>query len=231
MNKAILSTEYPQFARRLQELGYKIIPSEEIPCEMPYERRHADLQCLIISNTVFALSCCEGLINALSGEYKVIRCGEGFGVAYPDNVCLNALQLGDKLICRIPSLETKVKAYCEQHNIELLHVNQGYAKCSCAVIGDQAVITADKGIAVSLEQNNIDVLRIGQGSVRLEGAEYGFIGGATGYDPHNNTLYICGDIRRHPDYNRIKGFCDQHNTRIFCLSDDEITDIGGIMLC
>lgn len=229
MNRAILSTEYPQPARSLRELGYEIIPSEEIPCKMPCERRHADLQCLVTEDSIFVLSRCGRLINELLGDRNVIPCGEAFGGEYPDNVCLNALLLGDKLVCRAPSLDEKVKEYCERHSIKLIHVNQGYAKCSCAVIGGQAVITADNGIAKALEQNDFDVLRIGQGSVHLEGAEYGFIGGASGYDHDKNTLYVCGDIRLHPEHHRIKSFCDRHSTEIVSLSGEALTDIGGIL--
>ncbi len=231
MNKAILSTEVPRFASRLQALGYTVIPSDEIPCNMPYERRHADLQCLILKDTAFVLNCCDGLINALSDDYHVIRCGEKFGGSYPDNVCLNALMLGDRLLCRVPSLDEKVKAYCERHHIELIHVNQGYTRCSCAMIGDHAVITADKGITDVLKQMDYDVLMIGQGSIRLDEAAYGFIGGATGYDPVKRTLYCCGVVRRHPAYEQIKAFCDSHDTKLVSLSEDELIDIGGILYC
>ena len=172
MNKAILSKKDPQFAAKLQEYGYEIIPSETIPCNAPYERDHADLQCLILHHTAFVLSRCKRLINALSADYQVIPCGERFSGQYPDNTCLSAVPCGDKLIGRIASLDEKIKEYCRNNGLELINVNQGYAKCSCVPIADNAVITADKGIINTLRNTNIDVLPIGKGSVRLEGAEY-----------------------------------------------------------
>ena len=231
MNKAILSVRVPKFAEQLQKLGYQIIPSEEIPCEMPYERDHADLQCLILNDTAFVLKRCQRLSEALSDRYHVIECGERFGGVYPDNVKLNALYVDNKLICRVPSLDDKVKEYCDKNNIKLIHVNQGYAKCSCAVVSDRALITADQGIAKALTDTNIDFLTVEEGSVELEGAKYGFIGGASGYDSDKRTLYSCGDITRHPDYAKIKYFCDIHGTRIVNLNDDDLTDIGGIIFC
>ena len=231
MNKAILSVKYPQYAGQLQKLGYVIIPSEEIPCKMLYERDHADLQCLILNDTAFVLKRCQRLSEALSDDYHVIGCGERFGGAYPDNVLLNAVLLDNKLICRVPSLDDKVKEYCAKHDIELIHINQGYTKCSCAVISDHALITADQGIAKTLSDTDIDVLTVGEGSISLEGAEYGFIGGASGYDRDKRTLFFCGDITRHPDYAKIKCFCDAHGTQIVNLSNDNLTDIGGIIIC
>ncbi|MEE3493063.1 DUF6873 family GME fold protein [Ruminococcus sp.] len=231
MNRAILSAKHPQFAASLREYGYEIIQSETIPCNMPYERDHADLQCLIHDDTVFVLSCCTRLTEALSRDYHVISCGERFSGSYPDNTCLSAVTCGDKLIGRIASLDEKIKAYCHDHEIELIHVNQGYAKCSCVQIADNAVITADNGIIRVLQNTEIDVLPIGKGSIRLDGAEYGFLGGASGYDRDKHTVYFCGDIDRHPDSERIKRFCEIHHTKVISLSEDELTDIGGIIFC
>lgn len=231
MNKAILSVKDPKYAERLREYGYEIIPSDIISCEMPYERDHADLQCLIIDDTAFVLSSCDRLINALSDDYQIKTCGTRFGESYPDNVCLSALLCGDLLICREASLDSAVKSYAHSHDYQILNVNQGYAKCACAQVSDRAVITSDKGIINALKDTEIDVLTIGKGSVHLSGAEYGFIGGASGYDRNKNKLYFCGNIQLHPDYNTIKAFCDQHQTAIICLSDDPVTDIGGIVFC
>ena len=231
MNKAILSTKYPKFSDKLREYGYEIIPSETIPCQMPYERDHADLQCLILHDTAFVLSCCKRLIKALSSDYQVIPSGDRFNGSYPDNTCLSAVQCGDKLIGRIASLDENIKEYCRNNSMELINVNQGYAKCSCVPIADNAIITADKGIINSLKHTEINVLLIGKGSVRLEGATCGFLGGASGYDRDKKTVYFCGDIEHHPDADRIKDFCKTYGTNIISLSDDQLTDIGGITLC
>lgn len=231
MNKAILSTKHPQFAAKLQDYGYEVIPSEAIACHMPYERDHADLQALILNHTAFVLSSCQRLIDALSDDYQVIPCGDRFSGKYPDNTCLSAVYCDDMLIGRIASLDGKVREYCHKHGIESINVNQGYAKCSCVPIANNAIITADNGIIHALQDTKIDVLPIGKGSVRLEGAEYGFLGGASGYDRDTQTVYFCGDIERHPDSKRIKNFCVTHDTTIISLTNDQLTDIGGIIFC
>ena len=231
MSKAILSAKYPQFTQRLSELGYEVIPSETVGCFIDYEQQHADMQCLILDDTAFVLSCCRSLANTLSSEYNVVLCADDISGEYPQNVALNAAVLGKNLICRVDSLDDKVKAYCKANDFTLINVKQGYAKCSCAVVSDNAVITEDVGIYRTLSKTDIEVLLIGKGSVTLEGADCGFIGGASGYDKSNNTLYFCGDICEHPDFEKIKGFCDKHGTKIECLSDSQLLDIGGILFC
>lgn len=198
---------------------------------MPYERDHADLQCLILNDTAFVLSCCKRLSDALSEHYHVILCGDRFNGKYPDNTCLSAVQCGNKLVGRIASLDNHIKEYCRDHDIELINVNQGYAKCSCAQIADRAIITADKSIVRALQNTEIDVLTIGKGRVLLEGAKYGFLGGASGYDRDKHTVFFCGDIEKHPDAQVIKRFCKKHGTDIVCLSSAMLTDIGGIIFC
>lgn len=231
MNKAILSTKYPQFATKLRKYGYEIIPSETIPCHMPYERDHADLQCLILDHTAFVLSRCKRLIKVLSRDYQVIPCGDRFSGKYPDNTFLSAVYCENILIGRIASLDENAKEYCRKNDIELINVNQGYAKCSCVSVADDAIITADNGIIHALQDTEMDVLPIGKGSVRLEDAPYGFLGGASGYDRNTRTVYFCGDIDRHPDADRIRDFCKKYDTKIICLSKDMLTDIGGIIFC
>lgn len=231
MSKAILSVKYPQYAQRLRELGYEIIPTEEIPCQMSYERDHADLQCLILDDTAFVLNGCNQIIRALSQDYHIVECGKSFGAEYPKNVGLSAIKLGKKLVCRTQSLDDQIKEYCNKKGYELIHVNQGYAKCSCAVVSDNAIITADRGISRTLSETKIEVLTIGEGYIKLDGANHGFIGGASGYDKKNRTLFFCGDIELHPNYQMIRNFCDKHQTAIICLSEDELKDIGGILIC
>lgn len=229
MNKAVLSVKHPKFAEELKRYGYEIIPGETVEEFIPYERDHVDMQCLIINDTAFVLTCCKKLINALSGAYNVISCGDYITDIYPSNVALNAAVTGKYVICRINALDDRVRSYCEGNGFKLINTRQGYSKCSCAVVSDNALITADKSIYKALQNTDIDVLPIGEGSVLLEGADHGFIGGASGYDKSSNTLYFCGSIDTHPDNKEIKRFCAYHGTNIVSLTDEPLTDIGGII--
>ena len=232
MNNVILSDRHPEFVQRLRALGYHTIPSEKLITYVPYESDHADMQCLIIGDTAFVADECDSLKRSLRSRYNVVSCAEHIRDRYPMNIALNSAVVGKYVICRTDALCPAVREYCEQHSYQLIDVKQGYAKCSCVIVGDHGVITADKGIYNSLKENNeIDVLLIGEGSVRLAGAEYGFIGGASGYDSDRRTLYFCGNIRLHPDAERITRFCTDHDVEIVSLTDSELIDIGGMIFC
>ena len=233
MNNVILSGKYPIFAQKLNKLGYNVILSEDIECFIPYERDHADMQVLIINETAFVLSRCKRLIKVLSKRYNIVECGEYISGKYPDNVVLNAAVVGKRVIARLDSLDKKVKEYCINNGYELNNVKQGYTKCSCAVVSDNAIITADKGVHNSLKESNIDVLMIEEGRAVLEGANYGFIGGASGLDTREDkrVLYFSGKIEALPEFHRIKEFCQIRGTEVIALSEKQLTDIGGMVFC
>ncbi len=233
MNNVILSGEYSVFGKRLSELGYHVILTKPLPQLISYERYHADMQCLIPDDHAFVLRECTSLAETLSEYYHVVLTEEDIGGKYPDNVRLNAAVVGNTIVANMKVLDKKVLTYAEKAGYQLIHVNQGYAKCSMAVVSDRAVITADSGIYNSLKETNIDVLKIRQGRVKLSGAEYGFIGGASGSDNNNGkrTLYFAGCIERHPNYDDIKMFCDKYQTEIISLTGDDLIDIGGMIFC
>ncbi len=233
MNNVILSGENPQFGQRLSQLGYNVIYSEYLHGLIPYERRHADMQCLIIGQTAFVLKDCHAIAERLESSYHVVFTEKDINGKYPNNVLLNAAVVGKYLIANTKYLDKSVKEYCLNEGYQLIHVNQGYAKCSCAVVSDHALITADRGIYNSLKEYNIEVLLIRQGRVQLKGADYGFIGGASGLDIRHGEriLYFSGNICAHPDYDMISEFCGKHQTRIYPLTDTELYDIGGMIFC
>lgn len=233
MNNVILSREYPDFGERLAALGFRVIYTDPLPQLISYERYHADIQCLIVDDHAFVLKECTSLAEKLSENYRVILTEEDIGEKYPANVRLNAAVVGRTVIANLKALDKAVIHYCEKAGYQLIHVNQGYAKCSTAIVSDRAMITADNGIYHSLKETKIEVLKIRQGRVKLKGAEYGFIGGASGLHIRNGkrTMYFAGNIALHPDYDRIFEFCSKHHTRIHSLADTELHDIGGMVFC
>ena len=235
MTKAILSPRYPVFAERLKALGFEIVFTEEVGSFIPYEKYHADMQCLITGDHAFVLSRCKRLQDALATDHTVIPCGEDIDGEYPRNIALNALILNNKLIGLTEHIDEKLRAHAALMGFESIRVKQGYTRCSCAVVGDHAVITADRGIANIIgERGDLDVLLISPGHILLDGAAYGFIGGACGYYDHK--LYCCGDLGTHPDADRISAFCNKHDCEFIELTDPYkpdtlLTDIGGIVFC
>ncbi len=109
-----------------------------------------------------------------------------------------------------------------------IDVRQGYAKCSCAVIDDGALITADEGIAAALSGvKDIEVLKISPGRVALPGYDTGFIGGACGRV--GDEMVFNGGLESHPDAQRIRRFIHARGLRVKDFPGLPLTDIGTII--
>ncbi len=213
MKTLCMSDEYPCFCRELRRNGYKIIPTEKIECFLQPEQRHADMQLLNLDGTLFHLSDCRDKI----------------GIKYPENVRLNCLYLGGRLYAKHSATDSAVLDYCRRNDIPTVNVNQGYTRCSTLIVADCAAITADKSVEKALKDNGAEVLLISPGHILLEGFDYGFIGGAGFSD--NGTVYFFGNIKKHPDYEKIKVFCEKHHAHIKILCAElPLTDLGGVVI-
>ena len=228
MSIFIMSDEYPQLCKAMQNSGHIVIPSDKILCFNQPEQRHIDMQMLKIKNNIFLLKEARSLYKKLQVlDYNVILTEKTATGKYPECVLLNALFLDNKLYCKEVSLDANVKDFCKENNIEIVNVNQGYTACSTAVISEKAVITADDSIYNTLTNNGIDVLKISSGYIQLKGYNYGFIGGACTQINENSVAFF-GDITLHPDYKAIKKFCTIHNIKILSLEKGRtLTDAGG----
>ncbi len=228
MNNIIVSNENSLVINSLNKLGFNPIFSEDISVLLPFERKHTDIQCLKINNTFFVLNSCKRLISELKKLGKeVVETEKSIKKDYPDNVLLNALFIKNKLYCKKTALDNRVKKYCDKNGIEIINVNQGYTKCSTAVIND-CFITADKGIFKALTENGVEGLLINSGDILLPCTDYGFIGGCCFC--YNDTVFFTGDINGHTDSKKIKEFIYKKGLKIESLTDYELYDIGGFVV-
>nr|WP_315672717.1 hypothetical protein [Clostridium sp. 19966] len=113
-------------------------------------------------------------------------------------------------------------------SIKRISVNQGYTKCSTAIISKNAVMTSDKCIAKALLENKVEVLFLPPGDILLPDLAYGFIGGACGLLDYNNLAFF-GNINRYKYGSEVKHFLRKHNIEAYCLSDDKLSDRGTLM--
>lgn len=228
MSSFIMSDEFPRFCRIVQSFGNTVIPSDRVEAFNQPEQLHADMQALSINEKIFLLNECKSLKNKLS-EYsdRLIFTETVIKGNYPENVRLNALFISNMLFCKASSLDNSVREYCSNNDIKIINVNQGYSRCSTAIAGKNAAITADTAIFNALKKEGIEVLKIRSGFIALNGYEYGFIGGAS-INLDENTLGIFGDISLHPDCQIINQFCNSHNVNLVSLCKGIIPiDIGG----
>ncbi|NLD19848.1 MAG: hypothetical protein GX663_06310 [Clostridiales bacterium] len=112
-----------------------------------------------------------------------------------------------------------------------VNVSQGYTRCCCLPVDSQSFITSDRGIAKALDVAGADVLLISQGHVKLQGFEYGFIGGCGGrIFTHGKPVVIFnGDLSSHPDYLAIKQFIEDRSNAIMFFEEYQLEDIGSII--
>lgn len=148
------------------------------------------------------------------------------GEKYPHDCGLNFLTLKGKMIGKLDILSESAKLFAKENGYELINIKQGYAKCSCAVIGN-TVVTADRKAAKILRNSGIDVLEITPGGVELPPYEYGFIGGACG-QVDDKTIMFFGDIGTHPDGEKISALCKKSGVNIIGF-DGKLQDLGGFI--
>ena len=142
---------------------------------------------------------------------------------YPSEAGLNILSLGNNIFAGKTASE-----FFPGENFNFIKVNQGYAKCSVCVVGENAAITADKGLHTAMTAAKIDSLLISPGNIAIEKYSCGFIGGAAALIDAK-TLAISGTIDHHPDKNSIEKFCRDRGVGIIYLSDERVFDYGGFL--
>jgi hypothetical protein len=231
---ALLGEDAPQkIADELCELGFSV---RALPCDSRLStpvRSHADMLMLPVGKVVFTsseyLSVAEDIFNELESHgYEIVACDAKIESEYPNDVAFDALVLKNAIIARLNSLPDEIKTYATAMGISLLDSKQGYAKCSAVRVSESAVITADKNIARAAEAAGADALLISAApeAIRLDGYDYGFIGGASGV--LEDTVYFTGDISSHPDAERIAEFCKAHEKKMISVSSEPLNDVGGI---
>ncbi|EOD00909.1 DUF6873 family GME fold protein [Caldisalinibacter kiritimatiensis] len=147
---------------------------------------------------------------------------------YPNDIAYNVARVSRYAIHNTKYTSPKLKYYLEKQGIRLIHVNQGYTKCSTAIVGSNSIITSDPSIYKACKKYNIDLLYIKSGYIKLPGYDYGFIGGATGVISEKEFLFT-GRYDNHPNKKDIDKFLAKNNKKAVILSDKEIIDIGSII--
>lgn len=188
---------------------------------------HADINAFNCGNKILIINeSVAGELGTITG-YDVVTCS-GVKSPYPWDIKLNCAFLGNKLIGNTKYLAEEIKVFCTENNIEIIHSNQGYTKCSLAIVNENAVITEDSGLASLLKNYQIDVLKIEKGYIYLSDTHYGFIGGASG-KISANEMYFSGDLSKHPDFTRITAFLEKYNIQPIYNKNRKLNDFGGFI--
>ncbi len=212
----------------LSSLGIKAIPIyNNISLKDNPVAAHPDVNLLQISSE--DLFCGDLNISSnLPLFYKLHKTQGSFSKKYPGDVLLNAVRIGDKFICNIKTIDKAVLEFVYKYGLNIIHTNQGYVKCSICVVDENCIITDDESIYKSTQNYFDDVLLIEKGSIRLQGLNYGFIGGATGKIDKNKIAFN-GRIESHKNHKQIIDLLSKYKIDPVELTNDILTDIGSII--
>ena len=145
---------------------------------------------------------------------------------YPHDCIMNALVVGKQVFCKSDTVSSVIIYNAKRGGYKICHTNQGYPACSALAFGNN-VITADRGLGAVMAKEGISVTLISPGSISLPPHEYGFIGGASGVV--GKKVYFFGDITSHPDGEMICTVINEAGYTPISLSDEPLTDFGGII--
>lgn len=225
VSHVVVSSQYPQVLSALTDLRLRTLSVIECKDVLFPLRNHSDMLFSYLGSGKFAV---ENSQTVLSDEIKALGgfCSDDsvvLGSSYPDDVKLNFCLIGNNAI----GLDCK---YIESFlpNKTFLKVKQGYTKCSCVPVDENSLITDDCSVYSACRNVGLDVLLVSKGSVRLEGLDYGFVGGCCG-KIDKGILAFCGDIRTHTDYVQINSFLRERNVYPLSLFGGDLLDIGSLI--
>lgn len=224
----LVSGKYPEIAESLERLNIEtVLTAEDHRLPGPV-RWHSDMQACVVGRSIVVLKG-SGLRDTLAGHS--ITAAETIklpGPVYPRDVLCNVLAWDSWALGNRRTADESVLMATETSGAVWIDVRQGYAACSTALVDERSAITADSGIADSLERHGIQVLRISPGVIRLPGYPYGFIGGCCG-KLAPDVMAFTGCLDSHPDAGRIRRFLSERGVRPVELTDSELLDVGGMI--
>lgn len=161
--------------------------------------------------------------------FQLIPGSTRLGEQYPFNIAYNVARVGNVAFHNLKYTDPVLAKELISKGVELVHVNQGYAKCSVSIVDGNSIITSDRGIAKAAGEKGLDVLLTEpEEGIKLPGVKYGFIGGSSGLIDEKKWL-ITGDIFRLKSSKKIIQFLQKRCIDVVYLPCEPVIDIGSII--
>ncbi len=229
----------------IKGLGYEIIDNKYNLNVYDEISSHPDIYYLNIEGKLVVSKCvAESMDKELDGiQYEV---GESrVGNKYPLDVWYNVCIMGKMAIHNFKHTDKKVLSILDKYGYDKINVEQGYTKCSIAVIDNNSCITSDIGIAKALVDSGIDVLLVNEPDIHLlrrtnmntqdvnkmyfeKSQMQGFIGGAI--VRIDNNIVVFGDIDKFVNSRKIREFIEKKGLGIIDFKGLDIMDYGGVVI-
>lgn len=221
--------------RMLSERGIELL---ELPGDENLQEPvsgHPDMQLVHIGDNLLVAQ--PWLPSSLLDRLRLlgfdVRIGEThLKAAYPFDIAYNVAILGKVAFHNTRYTDRVLAELLARCSIRLVHVNQGYSKCSVLAVTPESLITADPCIARAASENGFDVLHLKpQTRIRLKGFDYGFIGGTAGFIDRD-LLAFAGTPEALEDVEDVEAFLAKYGVRWLALGNDGLYDHGGLIpLC
>ena len=222
---------YPNLVARLADLNIRVL---EVPvCPSLYQAigAHPDIQFHPVDgkNIVIAPNAGKGLAEKLLAEgFSLIEGKSILTEKYPANVAYNVARIGNLAFHRLDIIDPVLREELMKRGVELIHVKQGYSKCSALILGNNLLITEDRGLWEKATAMGINTLLVESGFVQLPALNYGFLGGTGGLIA-KNKIAITGDITLSSSYLNIIKYLKDCSCGLEFLSQELALDIGSLV--
>jgi len=185
---------------------------------------------LLGRDIVYAPGTHSALLSALKEKgFRLIKGSAKLSIAYPGNIAYNVARVGNLAFHNLNYTDPLLKEALIKMGVDLVHVKQGYSKCSISIINERSIITSDKGIAEAAINKGVEALLIeSDENISLPGLKGGFLGGSSGLIDKNKWV-VTRDIKTLKSAKKIQNFLDQKNMQIISLVQGQPIDIGSII--
>lgn len=146
---------------------------------------------------------------------------------YPDDIILNALISDSIFVHNLKYTDKNLLSF--QKNKKLIHVKQGYTKCSVLPIRKDAFVTSDKGIYTALKEIDMKCLLLPPGDIELPSLNYGFIGGIGGLIS-DDKLAIFGELDYYKYGDELYNFLYKLDVEPISLKKGRLYDRGSLFV-
>lgn len=226
----IIGERYRRLLERpLEELDIEVLWMRDNPYVDPRLAGHADLSAIRVGKRIVAgrhIVDDPIYVNYLTYMgYELQAVKKAQDTRYPADVNLCACIAGERLI---HNLRYTDPAILESFEGERIHVNQGYARCSCCVVDALSLISSDSGIESAVRGKDIEVLKINSGGIDLDGFDHGFIGGAS--IVLDGAVLLSGRLSNVRDMRSVESFIRSRGKYPVYLSQGPAFDMGSAVV-
>ena len=192
---------------------------------------HADLSICMVSQKKAVCppeSCAYYKLALGMYGFSVIEGKTNLGKHYPKDSAYNVCIVGNKCFVNTKICDPVLLETIYDEGKEIIHVPQGYTKCSICPIDENTIIAADDRICAEARKRGMECLLISNEGVHLDGYNYGFFGGACGMIS-SNKLLVNGEISTLKSAEEIKKFLSERKIEIKSIKKGKVLDIGSII--